>query len=170
MTAKLREKETGAPLTIVQGDMTTAQAPGPFGLVLLVFNTITNLTSQASQTACFRNAAAHLQRGGRFVIEVDLPPVQELPKGQTLRAFARSDTHWGMDEFDTATQAFTSHHIYMRDGVPETFSLPLRYVWPSELNLMAELAGLRLEHRWADWSGAPFDADATGHVSVWIKD
>jgi hypothetical protein len=137
--------------------------------VYLVFNTINNLTTQNAQTACFQNAAAHLQPGGCFVVEVGVPPLQRLPKGEKLLAFERTDTHWGIDEFDVATQAFTSHHIKIFDGKARKFSVPFRYVWPAELDLMARLAGLTLKERWSNWRREPFTNDSDSHVSVWEK-
>ncbi|MEL6207326.1 MAG: methyltransferase domain-containing protein [Pseudomonadota bacterium] len=169
MIAKLREKPGGAGILVVQGDMATAEVPGSFSLVLLAFNTIMNLTTQAEQVACFENAARHLAPGGRFVIEVLVPPLRRLPPGETHRIFAGSDDHWGADEFDPATQSLTSHHIWVVDGQARTFSLPLRYVWPSELDLMARIAGLVPLARWEDWLRAPFTADSPRHVSVWEK-
>ncbi len=169
MIEKLREKERGAPMEIEVGDMATTRVPGAFGLVYLVFNTINNLTTQAAQIACFANAAAHLEPGGRFVIEVQVPPLQRLPPGETLLAFDRSDGHWGIDEIDVVTQRFTSHHVMFEGGGPQRTSLPMRYVWPSELDLMAQMAGLHPEHRWADWDQTPFTATSDKHVSVWRK-
>ena len=169
MIEKLRAKERSDPIEIVVGDMATTRVPGPFSLVYLVFNTINNLTTQAAQTACFANAATHLATGGRFLIEVQVPPLQRLPLGETLLAFDRSDSHWGIDEIDVVSQRFTSHHVVMDAGGPQTTSLPMRYVWPSELDLMAQMAGLHLEHRWADWDQSPFTATSDRHVSVWRK-
>jgi len=170
MIEKLREKERGAPIEIEVGDMATTRLPGAFGLVYLVFNTINNLTTQAEQIASFANAAAHLEPGGRFVVEVQVPPLQRLPLGETLLAFDRSEGHWGIDEIDVVTQRFTSHHVMFEGGGPQRTSLPMRYVWPSELDLMAQMAGMTREHRWADWDQTPFTATSDKHVSVWRKD
>jgi hypothetical protein len=133
-------------------------------------NTINNLTSQEAQVACFQNAAAHLEPGGLFLIEVGVPPLQRLSKGETLLAFDRSDTHWGIDEFDVVTQNFTSHHVRMRGQRLERFSIPFRYVWPAELDLMARLPGLRLKERWSGWQREPFTRLSDSHVSVWQKE
>ena len=167
MLDRLRAKPGGDAIPVALGDMTDTRVEGRFALVYLVYNTINNLTTQAAQVACFRNAAAHLAPGGRFVVEVGVPPLQRLPRGETRLAFERSDTHWGIDEFDVVAQAFTSHHVWMRDGARLTSSVSFRYVWPSELDLMAQLAGLTLEHRWADWDRSPFTATSEAHVSVW---
>lgn len=169
MVDKLREKEVGPPMDVTIGDMTQAHVAGEFSLVFLVFNTIDNLTTQDAQVACFENAARHLQRGGRFVIETQVPPIQKIPYGETRLAFASDDHHFGVDEFDIMAQSYTSHHVWM-DGAQHThLAVPFRYAWPSEMDLMARIAGLELEFRWSDWDRAPFDAMSTKHVSVWTK-
>jgi SAM-dependent methyltransferase len=169
MVERLRAKEGGTQIPVTIGDMSTTRVAGDFSLVYLVFNTINNLTSQEAQVACFQNAAAHLEPGGYFLIEVGVPPLQRLSKGETLLAFDRSDTHWGIDEFDVATQNFTSHHVRMRGQRLERLSIPFRYVWPAELDLMARLAGLRLKERWSGWQREPFTRLSDSHVSVWQK-
>ncbi len=170
MVDVLRQKETGPAMNIVIGDMTTTQVPGPFLLVYLVYNTIDNLTSQDAQVACFRNAADHLMIGGCFVVETLVPPLQRLPIGETKLAFDRSDTHWGIDEFDVVSQSYASHHVWMKDGVAQrTSAVPFRYAWPAEMDLMARMAGMQLTHRWADWAGSPFTAQSPSHISVWTK-
>jgi SAM-dependent methyltransferase len=151
------------------GDITSTRVEGTFSLVYLVFNTIENLTTQAAQVACFRNAAAHLEPGGCFVIEVSVPDLRRLPPGESMRVFGASETHWGIDEFDTLNQGLVSHHFDLVDGRFELFSMPFRYVWPSELDLMAELAGMHPRERWAGWRREPFTAESTSHVSVWEK-
>lgn len=167
MLERLRAKPGGDAIGVTVGDMTTVRLEARFALVYLVFNTINNLTSQDAQIACFENAARHLRPGGRFVVEVGVPPLRRLPPGQTRLAFALSDAHWGVDAFDVATQAFTSHHAVFEDGATRRFAAPMRYVWPSELDLMARIAGVGLEARWSDWDRAAFDADSERHVSVW---
>ncbi|MEM7703596.1 MAG: class I SAM-dependent methyltransferase [Pseudomonadota bacterium] len=169
MVTRLREKPGGAEIPVVIGDMASAKVDGRFSLVILVFNTICNLTTQEQQIACFQNAADHLKPGGRFVIETFVPPIQRLPQGETKRAFDVSDTHWGIDEYDLTTQTFTSHHLWVRGETLVRRSMPFRYVWPSELDLMARLAGMELESRWEDWAKTPFSADSTRHISVWRK-
>ena len=169
MVERLRAKEGGTQIPVTIGDMSTTRVAGDFSLVYLVFNTINNLTSQEAQVACFQNAAAHLEPGGCFLIEVGVPPLQRLSKGETLLAFDRSDTHWGIDEFDVVTQNFTSHHVRMRVQRLERLSIPFRYVWPAELDLMARLAGLRLKERWSGWQREPFTRLSDSHVSVWQK-
>lgn len=167
MVEKLRDKETGLPMEVVIGDMTSAHVSGEFSLVILVFNTIDNLTTQQAQVACFENAARHLQPGGRFLVETQVPPIQKLPHGETKLAFANSKEHFGIDEFDVATQSYTSNHVFMKDGAYQHLSIPFRYVWPSELDLMAQLAGFDLEFRWADWKKSPFNRMSREHISVW---
>jgi hypothetical protein len=134
-----------------------------------VRNTIMNLTTQDGQVACFQNVAAHLQPGGRFVIEVVVPALRRLPPGETVRAFTVTPTHLGFDEYDVASQGLVSHHYWVVDGQLDPRSVPFRYVWPSELDLMARLAGMALRERWSDWTRTPFTGDSTSHVSVWEK-
>jgi len=169
MVAELRKKETGNPIEVAIGDMTTTRVSGEFSLVFLVFNTIDNLTSQEAQIACFLNAAAHLSSGGRFLIETQVPPIQRLPFGETMSAFACSPQHMGIDDFDIVTQCYTSNHVWMDGDETTALTIPFRYVWPSELDLMARLAGLELEHRWSDWKRSPFDRFSKSQISVWRK-
>src|SRR5438067_8188355 len=144
MVARLRAKPGGDAIGVTIGDFATTTVDGSFSLAYLVFNTIMNLTTQEAQVACFRNVAAHLQPGGCFVIEVGVPQLQRLPPGETIRAFHVSDTYWGFDEYEVAAQGLTSHHFSIRNGSVDRLSIPFRYVWPSELDLMAQLAGMRL--------------------------
>lgn len=169
MVSKLREKETGSPMEVAIGDMTSTLVPGEFSLVVLVFNTIDNLTTQQSQIACFENAARHLGSGGRFLVETLVPPIQKIPFGETRLAFASSSDHFGIDEFDISTQSYTSNHVWIKDNRHKHLSIPFRYAWPSELDLMAKLAGFDLEFRWSDWERSPFDRMSTKHISVWRK-
>jgi SAM-dependent methyltransferase len=169
MLARLREKPGADALSLTTGDLTTGRVDGSFTLVYLVFNTIMNVTSQAEQVATFRNAADHLAPRGRFVVEVGVPALRRLPPGETVRAFALTPEHLGFDEYEVATQTLWSHHYRFGDGAARVSSAPYRYVWPAELDLMAQLAGLELRHRWADWTRAPFTSDSTAHVSVWQK-
>ncbi len=170
MVARLRAKPGGDAVDVTIGDMTNVRVEGRFWLAYLVFNTIGNVASQDDQVAVFENAAAHLAPGGRFVIEVGVPTLRRLPPGDRFVVFDRSEDHVGIDEYDVTTQLAWSHH-YSREGDGFRHGvLPYRYVWPSELDLMARIAGLRLEHRWADWDRSPFTADSTKHVSVWRSD
>jgi hypothetical protein len=169
MVAQLRAKPGGPSLPVTVGDMSTARVDGAFSLVYLVFNTIMNLLTQDEQLACFENAARHLRPGGHFVVEVIVPDLRRLHPGESVLAFATDPTHLGFDEYDVATQAAASHHHYLEDGVWHAFTMPFRYVWPSELDLMARIAGMRLRDRWEDWHRAPFTADSRAHVSVWEK-
>src|SRR5215831_604991 len=169
MVARLREKAGGEEIGVTIGDFATAHVDGAFSLAYLVYNTISNLTSQDEQVACFRNVAAHLEPGGCFVIEVGLPDLQRLPPGERFVVFDRSDTHWGIDEYDVASQGLTSHHFDLVDGRWELLSMPFRYTWPAELDLMAELAGMRLRDRWSGWKREPFTSESRKHVSVWQK-
>ena len=169
MVARLRAKPGGSDIGVTIGDFATTTVDDSFTVAYLVFNTIMNLTTQEAQVACFRNVATHLEPGGSFVIEVGVPDLQRLPPGETIRAFHRSETHWGIDEYDVATQWLSSHHIEIVDGRAERFSAPYRYVWPAELDLMAQLAGMRLLERWGGWNREPFTSDSRKHVSVWQK-
>jgi hypothetical protein len=167
MAARLRAKPGGAEIAVAIGDFATTRVAAAFSLAYLVFNTIMNLTTQAAQVACFRNVAAHLEPGGCFVIEVTVPNLQRLPAGEIFHVFHGSEDSWGIDEYDVATQGLTSHHLEMVDGRFERSSVPFRYVWPAELDLMAQLAGMALRERWAGWSREPFTNDSRQHVSVW---
>jgi SAM-dependent methyltransferase len=169
MVARLREKPGGEDIGVTIGDFATTTVEGTFSVAYLVFNTIMNLTTQAAQVACFRNVAAHLQPGGCFVIEVGVPSLRRLPPGETIHAFHVSETRWGIDEFDVARQGLTSHHFVVVDGKLEQVSVPFRYVWPAELDLMAELAGMSLRERWSDWKREPFTSESEKHISVWEK-
>jgi SAM-dependent methyltransferase len=169
MVARLHAKPDGTDIPVTIGDFATARIDGTFSVAYLVFNTISNLTTQAAQVACFRNVAAHLAPGGCFVIEVGVPGLRRLPPGETLRAFHLSETRWGIDEYDVATQGLTSHHFEIVDGRLERLSIPFRYAWPAELDLMAELAGMGLRERWAGWKREPFTSESRIHVSVWEK-
>ena len=169
MVARLRAKPGGEDIGVTIGDFATTTVDGTFSVAYLVFNTIMNLTTQSGQVACFRNVAAHLEPGGCFVIEVGVPGLQRLPPGETIRAFHVSENRWGFDEFDVAIQGLTSHHFEIIDGRAERFSTPFRYAWPSELDLMAQLAAMRLRERWSGWKREPFTSDSRKHVSVWEK-
>jgi SAM-dependent methyltransferase len=169
MVARLRAKPGGDEIPVVLGDFATARAGGTFSLAYLVFNTIQNLTTQDAQVACFENVAAHLEPGGHFVIEVGVPNLRRLPPGETVRAFALEPTHVGFDEFDVARQGLVSHHFELIDGAWRSHSVPFRYVWPSELDLMARIAGMTLVERWSGWRREPFTSESTSHVSVWRK-
>ncbi len=169
MVARLRAKPGGADIPVTIGDFATTRVGATFSLAYLVFNTISNLTTQAAQVACFRNVAAHLEPGGCFVIEVGVPGLRRLPPGETLRAFHLSETRWGIDEYDVATQGLTSHHFEIVDGRLERLSIPFRYTWPAEFDLMAQLAGMGLRERWAGWKREPFTSESRMHVSVWAR-
>ena len=167
MVARLREKPGGEEIPVAIGDFATTRVDGAFSLAYLVFNTINNLTTQAEQVACFRNVGAHLEPGGCFVIEVGVPELRRLPPGETMHVFDASEGHWGIDEYDLVNQGLVSHHFSLVDGAIERVSMPFRYVWPSELDLMAELAGMRLRERWSGWKREPFTGESRKHVSVW---
>jgi SAM-dependent methyltransferase len=175
MAARIPDKPGGERVDVTIGDMTSTRVPGEFSLVFLVFNTISNVTSQDGQVAVFANAAAHLRPGGRFLIEVGLPSLRRLPPGQdavpfTVAADPAGGGYVGFDQYDVVTQQFTSTHVTVSaDGRGQFRQIPFRYAWPAEMDLMARLAGLRLEHRWSDWDRSALTADSTKHVSVWVR-
>jgi SAM-dependent methyltransferase len=169
MVARLRAKPGGDAIGVTIGDFATTAAGGRFSVAYLVFNTIMNLTTQEAQVACFRNVAAQLEPGGCFVIEVMVPELRKLPPGQNVVPFHVSPEGWAFDVYETATQAMSSNYVTVRGGQGEYRSIPFRYVWPAELDLMAQLAGMRLRERWAGWAREPFTSDSQQHVSVWEK-
>ncbi|MHC2998142.1 class I SAM-dependent DNA methyltransferase [Microbacterium sp. HJ5] len=172
MIARLREKVDGDRLPVVEGDMTTARADGRFSLAYLVFNTISNLLTQDEQIECFRNAARHLQPGGRFVIELWVPQLRALAPGHRGTVEVSEPGYLLVDTIDTLRQLLVSHHVRFDPEVIGSRDArigrsPHRYIWPSELDLMARLAGFELESRWADWSRGEFTGESTSHVSVY---
>lgn len=169
MVDRLRAKAGSDAVDVTIGDMTSTRVQGEFGVVYLVFSTIGNLVTQDDQVACFQNAAAHLAPGGCFVIEVGVPSLQRLPPGEVHQVFHHGDAHLGFDEIDVVTQRMYSHHYTFEGSTYRRNSVPFRYVWPSELDLMARIAGLRLRERWADWERRPFTAQSRSHVSVWER-
>ena len=151
------------------GDFATTRVDGAFSVAYLVFNTIMNLTTQAAQVACFRNVATHLEPGGCFVIEVMVPDLRKLPAGQNVVPVHVSDSRWAFDVYDVATQAMSSNYVKVVNGRGEYTSIPFRYVWPAELDLMAQLAGLRLRERWDGWTRRAFTSESCQQVSIWEK-
>jgi SAM-dependent methyltransferase len=170
MLARLRAKAGAAGIEAVEGDFATTRLAGTFTLAYLVFNTITNLTTQDEQVACFENVARHLAPGGVFVMEVFVPILQKLPSGEVFHTFAHDQVRHSFDEYDVVTQVLHSHHYWHHDdGTYTVHSAPYRYAWPAELDLMARIAGLRLVERWGDWDRSPFTATSEQHVSVWQR-
>jgi SAM-dependent methyltransferase len=169
MVERLRAKPGGSEIEVAVGDFATATIGGNFALVYLVFNTIMNLTTADQQLRCFENAATHLAPGGRFVIEVSVPQLQRLAPGETIHPFDVGETHLGFDEYDVVSQRMISHHYTISGGSVRVAAVPFRYVWPSELDLMARLAGMRLSERWGSFKRDPFTAESASHVSVWEK-
>jgi SAM-dependent methyltransferase len=169
MVAKLRAKPGGDSIGVTIGDFAATKVGGSFALAYMVFNTIMNLTTQEAQVACFRNVAARLEPGGCFVIEVMIPELQRLPPGETFRVFSGGERYWGIDEYDVASQGLISHHLELVGDKVERVSMPFRYAFPAEYDLMAQLAGMTLRGRWAGWKREPFTSDSDKHVSVWEK-
>jgi SAM-dependent methyltransferase len=169
MVAQLRAKPGGEDIEVTMGDFARTSVGGEFSLVYLVFNTIFNLVTQDDQVACFENAAAHLRSGGRFVIETGVPDLQSLPLGQTIIPFRADPEGISFDVYDVVTQRFSSQHYYFAEDGVEAFPVELRYAWPSELDLMARIAGLTFQERWAGWQREPFTSLSRTHVSVYVK-
>jgi len=168
MIEQLRAKADEATIPVIAADMATARAPGTYTLVYLVYNTISNLLTQGEQVECFRNAARHLEAGGRFVIELWVPELRKLPPGQQATVFTSEPGYIGLDTYDVLHQRVVSHHFTFGAGnQAKVFRSPHRYIWPSELDLMAQLAGFELEARHADWAGDEFTAESRSHVSVY---
>ena len=167
MAAQLHAKPGGEDIDVTIGDFATTTVEGSFSLAYLVYNTIGNLTTQAEQVSCFRNVAAHLEPGGCFVIELGVPGLRTLPPGEKYQVFYGSENYWGIDEYDVANQGLISHHLESVDGKLARFSMPFRYAWPAELDLMAQIAGMTLRDRWSGWNREPFTSESTKHVSVW---
>lgn len=170
MLEQLRSKPGSEQIGITNGDFAITRVHGTFRLVYLVYNTIMNLTTQDEQVACFENAASHLEPGGYFVVEVGVPELRRVPPGERVLVFDIGQTHFGFDEYtDFAGQILYSHHYWADDSKLCTFSVPFRWVWPSELDLMARLAGMTLRERWAGWAREPFTDESVSHISVWEK-
>jgi SAM-dependent methyltransferase len=169
MVARLQAKPGAEAIGVTIGDFATTRVDGSFSLAYVVANTIMNLTAQEEQVACFRNVAAHLEAGGCFVVEVMVPRLRRLPPGERFQPFDVSPGHLGLDEYDVARQGLVSHVFWMEGDRVEVLSPPFRYVWPSELDLMAQLAGMTLRERWADWHRRPFTSESDKHVSAWEK-
>jgi SAM-dependent methyltransferase len=169
MAEQLRAKPGADAIGVTLGDFAATRVDGTFTVAYLVFNTISNLTTQAQQVACFCNVAAHLEPGGAFVIEVGVPDLQRLPPGETVRPFHVSADRLGFDEYDLANQGLISHHLQIVDGRAIRNSVPFRYAWPAEFDLMAQLAGMALRERWSGWGREPYTSESRKHISVWSK-
>ena len=167
MVERLRAKPGGDGIGVTIGDYATASAPGTFRLAFLCWNGIQNLTTQDAQVACFGNVARHLEPGGRFVVEVGLPDLQRLPPGERYRPFRVDADRLGFDEYDVVTQGLVSHHVFLDGSTARRESVPFRYVWPSELDLMARLAGLRPLERWGTWHRDPFTSESRDLIAMW---
>lgn len=169
MIERLRAKPGAELIGVTVGDCTTTRVAGSFDVVYIVWNSIMNITSQDEQVECFRNAAAHLRGDGAFVVEVMVPELHRLPAGERFLPFCVTADRLGIDEYDVATQGLVSHHYVTSGPAPRQQSIPFRYVWPAELDLMARIAGLTFSERWASWDRAAFTSESAGHISVWRK-
>jgi SAM-dependent methyltransferase len=169
MVAQLQTQPGASDIAVTVGDFVTAKVGETFALAYLLRNTITNLTTQEEQVECFRNAAAHLEPSGCFLIENYIPELQRLPPGATRYVFTATPTHVGVGEYDVARQIEVSRHWWVIEGQLKTFSSSHRYLWPAELDLMAHCAGMALRERWSDWHREPFTSESRSHISVWEK-
>jgi SAM-dependent methyltransferase len=170
MVEKLREKPGGKDIPVVIGDFSKATIDGRFSLAFVVFNTIWNLRTQEKQVACFRNVAGHLEPGGRFVLEMIVPDLSNVYPGHNMNVIRSDNRGWSIDVYDVVTQGLTSNHYWIGDnGRVTVFHGPGRYIWPAEMDLMAQLAGMELESRWAGWKREPFDERSRSHVSVYRR-
>jgi SAM-dependent methyltransferase len=170
MAERLLAKPGAGAVPVTIGDMTSARVSGTFTLVYLVANTIMNVTTQDEQLAVFANAAAHLEPGGCFVVEVVVPQLRRVPPGEVARVFTLDPDHVGIETFDDpVAQIAWSHHWIAAGGRLVRHSAPYRYVWPSELDLMAKIAGFRLRDRWAGWDRATFTSDSNSQVAAFEK-
>jgi SAM-dependent methyltransferase len=167
MVARLRAKPGGAEIPVAIGDFASTRVEGSFSLAYVVFNTIQNLTTQDAQVACFENVAAHLEPGGCVVVETGVPALRRLPAGESFVVSDATPEHYCVDEYDVARQGLVSHHFWPGDG--RAASVPFRYVWPSELDLMARVAGLRPRERWSGWQREPFTSESRKLIGVWEK-
>jgi SAM-dependent methyltransferase len=169
MVSRLRAKPGGDRIDVTIGDFATTRVDGQFSLAYLVFNTIFNLVTQDAQVACFENVARHLDTRGVFVVENSVPELQRLPLGQNINVIGVAAREMSFDVYDVVTQGLTSHHFVISDEGISSFPVEGRYVWPSELDLMARLAGMSLRERWAGWKREPFTSLSHSHVSVYVK-
>lgn len=169
MVARLRAKPGNDAVEVTIGDFSATRVDGQFALVYLIFNTIFNLKTQDEQVACFQNAATHLESGGHFVVELGVPNLQRLPPGQDVLAYHVDARSMSFDVYDVVTQGLTSNHFVIDDGKINSYPVEGRYAWPSELDLMARLAGMPLRERWAGWKREPFTSLSRSHVSVYEK-
>jgi len=169
MVAELYSKTSEEAIPAYIGDMAFVKVPGKFNLVYLVYNTITNLITQDEQIDCFCNAANHLEEGGHFLIEVSVPAIQKLSTGETLHTFEANPNHVGIDEYDLLNQTVTSHHYRINENRVDKFDSTHRYAWPSEYDLMARIAGMKLVQRWSTWNRDEFTSASVSHISVWQK-
>lgn len=169
MVAKMREKPGGTGIPVTTGDFQQLAVEGPYSLIYVVFNTLFALPSQEAQVNCFRSVAEHLTDDGAFLIEAFVPDMTRFDRSQRVSTgIVEHDlVSIDLDRHDPTTQTVASSHIYITPKGVQMYPVDIRYAWPSELDLMAQLAGMRLRSRWADWRRNPFTAASTGHVSVY---
>ena len=171
MVAKLREKPNGEEIPVTMGYFADVPVEGTFKLVYLVFNTLFALLAQAEQIECMENVASHLEPGGLFVLECFVPDLTRFDRGQRVGASSIDvdDLELEVSRHHATEQRIDSMHVVIRDGEVKTYPVRLRYAWPSELDLMARIAGLRLRERWGGWEREPFTDDSGSHVSIYER-
>lgn len=171
MVSKLRARAGGESIPVTMGNFAEVQVEGEFSLVFIVFNTFFGLRTQEEQVRCFRNVAAHLAEGGIFVVEAFVPDIKRFIGGQDLRTYAVTTEQVSLQasQHDPVLQRLKSQFIVFKNDQVKLFPVEIRYCWPSELDLMAELAGLRLRHRWGGWARGEFNAASQKHISVYER-
>jgi SAM-dependent methyltransferase len=171
MISRLRSKPGGEKITIAPGNFAEVAVEGKFALVYIVFNTFFALSSQEEQVQCFRNVAAHLDAGGCFVIEAFVPDVTRFTGGQVNWAtkVTADEVQLDVGQHDAATQRVVSQKVVITDGNVRLYPVQIRYCWPSEMDLMAQLAGLRLRERWSNWKREPFTSESGQHISIYER-
>ena len=171
MISRLRSKPGSDRITVTQGSFADVAVDGEFALVYVVFNTFFALPSQQDQVRCFRNVAAHLSPDGCFVIEAFVPNMARFTAGQVNWATRVTEDLVELDvgRHDQATQRVVSQKVVITDGNVRLYPVQIRYAWPSELDLMAQLAGLRLRDRWSNWNREPFTSESGKHISIYQR-
>lgn len=169
MISRLRAKPGADGITVTQGNFAEVPVEGKFSLVYIAFNTFFALSSQEEQVQCFRNVAAHLAPGGCFVIEAFVPDLTRFTGGQVNWAtkVATDEVQLDVGQHDAANQRVISQKVVLTNGNVRLYPVQIRYCWPSELDLMGQLAGLRLRERWSNWKREPFTSESKQHISVY---
>ena len=169
MIRHLQSKANADKINVTHGNFADVPVDGKFNVIYVVFNTFFALSSQEEQVRCFRNVSAHLSEGGKFLIEAFVPDLNRFTSGQVTWATAVTTDRVELDvgQHDSMTQRVTSQKVVMTDGTIRLYPVQIRYVWPSEMDLMAQLAGLKLESRWGSWQRTPFTSESQKHISIY---